>query len=168
MRVRPSPRPPTYMRAWRNWQTRLAQDQCQLAGSTPAVRTTLRLPMVRLTVSKAVTGGSNPSRSAMHCKPMASAPAATRWNAVRFRGSAPTEGAKRRQRLLVSKPRAPQGWRFDSSALRQLSAANASKHSQTCSGAPYHRSFDTIPNPSFESARTRARRWAKNWGLDRL
>src|ERR1700689_793426 len=126
MRVRLSPRPPIHMRAWRNKQTRLAQDQCQLAGSSPAVRTMLRLPMVRLTVSKAVTGGSNPPRSAKHCKPMASAPAATRWNAVRFRGSAPTEGAKRRQRLLVSKTRAPQGWGFDSSALRQLSGSGHS------------------------------------------
>jgi len=40
-----------------------------------------------------------------------------------LRGSNPrrrsTEGAKRRQRLLVLKTRAPQGWGFDSSALRQ-------------------------------------------------
>jgi hypothetical protein len=85
----------------------------------------LRLPMVRLTVSKAVTGGSNPPRSAMHRKPMASAPAATRWNADRFRGGAPMEGAKRRQRLLVPKTRAPQGWRFDSSALRQYSVGDS-------------------------------------------
>src|SRR5437660_9536424 len=35
MRVRVSPGPPVIL-PWRNWQTRLAQDECQLAGSTPA------------------------------------------------------------------------------------------------------------------------------------
>jgi len=93
----------------------------------------------------------------MHRKAMASAPAATRWNAVRFRGGAPTEGAKRRQRLLVLKTRAPQGWRFDSSALRQIFFREATGKASPGSIRARSHERQTVPAGNVPAAETNGR-----------